>query len=108
MTNVTPINAELGAIFAQLPKSCSTRWNARRKAAVVRAVQTGVISLEKAQSMYRLSLTEFYSWQRFLDADGVGSAVTQAYDTNPSGEIEPLAALRRRAPDSVEPKREMA
>ena len=107
MSNVTPINAELGEIFSQLPSTCSTRWNARRKAAVVRAVASGVISLEKAQAMYRLSLSEFYSWQRFLDVDGIDKVIGQALGVLPVGEAEGPAA-RRKAPASIEHARELA
>jgi hypothetical protein len=108
MSNVTPINSELGEVFAQLPASCSTRWNARRKAAVVRAVQSGVISLEKAQAMYRLSLSEFYSWQRFLHVDGVDEVFARPLGVHSAGEVEGPAASRRKVPASIEQARELA
>jgi len=71
MSNVSYINQELKEIAAELPKSYSTRWSAARKAAVVNAVQHGVISLGKAMERYRLSLSEFKSWEKKFAADGI-------------------------------------
>lgn len=56
---------------ANLPASYATRWSASRKAAVVRAVQTGTISLGTALERYRLSGNEFRSWEEHLASDGV-------------------------------------
>ena len=43
---------------------------ASRKAAVVEAVRSGVISLEEACRRYRLSHEEFRAWEKAIDAFG--------------------------------------
>ena len=56
-----------------------TRWVARRKAQVVKAVQTGLLSLDEALARYRLTVEEFASWQRALYRDGLeGLQIGQA------------------------------
>jgi len=47
---------------ADLPPSDTRRWVASRKAAVVRAVRYGLITLEEARRRYGLSDEEFESW----------------------------------------------
>ena len=47
---------------ADLPKPNTRRWVASRKAAVVRAVTTGLIDRGEALSTYDLSDEEFDSW----------------------------------------------
>ncbi|MEY4953891.1 MAG: hypothetical protein RL299_2315 [Pseudomonadota bacterium] len=54
-----------------LPPPDTTRWVASRKAQVVAAVQTGLMSLEEVMRRYNLSLEEFYSWQHAMDRAGV-------------------------------------
>jgi hypothetical protein len=54
-----------------LPSPKTKRWVIRRKAEVVSAVRSGLISLEEACEMYNLSVEEFLSWQRLIDAHGV-------------------------------------
>jgi hypothetical protein len=71
MSNIAYINNDLREIADNLPASYATRWSPTRKAAVVRAVETGVIGLEKALALYRLSLGEFVSWQKNYAARGV-------------------------------------
>jgi hypothetical protein len=55
-----------------LPPPGTTRWVARRKAAVVAAVSGGQITLEEACRRYELSEEEFLSWQRAFETDGIG------------------------------------
>ena len=56
-----------------------TRWVARRKAQVVKAVQTGLLSLDEALARYRLTVEEFAGWQRALYRDGLeGLQIGQA------------------------------
>src|SRR5207237_4027772 len=67
-------------------KRCVTR----RKAVIVNAVRTGVISLEEVCRRYELSVEEFLSWQRAIDAHGVpGLRVTrlQIYRDNPPSRL---------------------
>lgn len=55
---------------ADLPSPDTRRWVARRKAAVVRAVQYGLISQDEAQSRYALSAEEFDEWRRAVETHG--------------------------------------
>ena len=54
-----------------LPPTDTTRWVASRKAQVVAAVETGLMTIDEVMLRYRLSLEEFYSWQRAMDRAGV-------------------------------------
>ena len=54
-----------------LPPPNTKRWVIRRKAEVVAAVRSGLISLEDACERYKLSVEEFLSWQRLIDKHGV-------------------------------------
>ncbi|MEQ8195123.1 MAG: DUF1153 domain-containing protein [Rhodospirillales bacterium] len=67
------------AITAEdLPPADTRRWVIRRKAAVVAGVQTGLITLEEACRRYALSVDEFNTWARNLDAHGLtGLKTTQ-------------------------------
>ena len=58
---------------AGLPAANTKRWGARRKAAVVAAVQCGRITLEEACRRYELSEEEFLSWRRAFETYGVAS-----------------------------------
>lgn len=55
-----------------LPSPNTKRWVIRRKAQVVVAVRSGLISLEDACRRYNLSIEEFLSWQRMIDRHGIG------------------------------------
>jgi transposase-like protein len=44
---------------------------ARRKAAVVAAVSSGMITLEEACRRYRMSEEEFFAWRRAFDSNGI-------------------------------------
>ena len=76
-----------------LPPPDTKRWVTRRKAVIVNAVRTGVISLEEVCRRYELSVEEFLAWQRAIDTHGVpGLRVTrlQIYrDTPPSRLAKP-------------------
>ncbi len=64
-----------------LPPPNTKRWVVRRKAAVVAAVRTGVISLEEACNRYTLSVEEFLSWERAMEKHGLrGLRVTRLQD----------------------------
>ena len=74
-----------------LPPKGTTRWVASRKAQVVAAVESGLITIEEAMARYSLSLEEFCSWQRAMDRAGVsGLRVGWAKDDR--------ADRRRRSP----------
>jgi Protein of unknown function (DUF1153) len=71
----------LAARFVDLPPANTKRWVIRRKAEVVAAVRSGVISLEDACNRYKLSIEEFLSWQRLIDSHGLaGLRVTRLQD----------------------------
>ncbi|HBZ44648.1 MAG TPA: DUF1153 domain-containing protein [Maritimibacter sp.] len=55
---------------ADLPPGKTKRWVASRKAAVVRAVTYGLVSLGEAMEMYGLSEEEFSEWKHAVDAHG--------------------------------------
>jgi hypothetical protein len=56
---------------AALPPVTTTRWVARRKAAVIAAVHNGVLTMAEACRRYRLSPEEFAEWERHYEAEGV-------------------------------------
>ena len=61
-----------------LPPANTRRWTIRRKAAVVLAVQRGILSIEAACERYRLSREEFAGWERAIERHGVyGLRVTR-------------------------------
>ncbi len=70
-----------------LPPAKTTRWVIRRKAAVVEAVNTGLISLEEACRRYTLSEEEFLSWVKALERHGLrGLRVTRLQQYRSSAE----------------------
>ena len=74
-----------------LPPPNTKRWVVRRKAEVVAAVRTGLISLEDACKRYRLSVEEFLSWQRLIDAHGMrGLRTTRLQQYRRPEDAEPV------------------
>jgi Protein of unknown function (DUF1153) len=64
--------ASLSALtLDSLPPVDTSRWVARRKAEVVSAVETGLITVDEACRLYKLTLEEFLGWQRALFRFGV-------------------------------------
>jgi hypothetical protein len=55
---------------ADLPPPTTRRWVASRKAAVVRAVEHGLMSRDEALSMWELSEDELSSWQSAVRRHG--------------------------------------
>jgi hypothetical protein len=68
----TVVDPELAGNLAarSLPPVSTRRWNPRRKAQVVRAVQAGMLSEEEACRLYRMTPEEFTGWQRIFDESG--------------------------------------
>ena len=75
------IRKEKGPLFAttpdgtkisrsDLPPRNTSRWVARRKAAVVTAVQAGLIDAEEACKMYALTSEELESWITAMSTHG--------------------------------------
>lgn len=57
--------------MGDLPPVGTTRWVARRKAQVVAAVRSGVITLDEACRMYALTVEELAGWQSSVDRHGI-------------------------------------
>jgi transposase-like protein len=57
--------------MTELPLPDTRRWVARRKAAVVAAVSSGMLTVEEACRRYRMSEEEFFAWQRAFEKDGI-------------------------------------
>ena len=57
--------------MADLPPPSNKRWVARRKAAVLRALRSGAISVEEACRRYALSEEELLGWQRAFETHGI-------------------------------------
>jgi transposase-like protein len=55
----------------ELPPPSTGRWTVRRKAAVVEAVLSGVISVEEVCRRYDLSVEEFLSWHNTMKMHGI-------------------------------------
>ena len=55
----------------ELPPVNIRRWTAGRKAAVLQAVRSGLLTLEEASKRYRLSGEELHAWERNLDRHGL-------------------------------------
>lgn len=77
--NVTIMGTAPDPTIADLPPSDTKRWTIQRKAEVVIAVRSGLISSDEACRRYTLSIEEFLNWQQLVDAHGVaGLRVTHA------------------------------
>ena len=63
---------------ADLPAVDTRRWVASRKAQVIKAVQSGLISRENALEMYALSEDEYESWENAVRSHGVDALKTTA------------------------------
>ncbi|MBY6047374.1 DUF1153 domain-containing protein [Vannielia litorea] len=55
---------------ADLPPRDTRRWVASRKAAVVRAVENGLISIEECKETYGVSEEEYTSWSSAVEQHG--------------------------------------
>lgn len=76
-----------------LPPPHTKRWVSRRKAEIVIAVNSGLLSLNEACDRYALSQEEFMAWAgSFRDFGLEGLHVTRALT---EGERRPLASRRR-------------
>jgi hypothetical protein len=63
--------AETPRSMGELPPPNVGRWTIRRKAAVVHAVASGVLTREEACQRYQLTEEEFASWQRAYEEHGL-------------------------------------
>jgi hypothetical protein len=78
----------------RLPPPETQRWVMRRKAQVVAAVRSGLLTFEEACERYRLSEEEFKSWMTLLDHHGVrGLRATRMQEYRPAdGRTRDVAA----------------
>lgn len=66
------------AAASDLPPTDTKRWVARRKAAVLCAIDTGVLTRAEACARYHISETELRLWERAVHFAGVpGLRVTR-------------------------------
>ncbi|HEU0117186.1 MAG TPA: DUF1153 domain-containing protein [Alphaproteobacteria bacterium] len=71
----------------RLPPPDTQRWVMRRKAQVVAAVRSGLLTFEEVCQRYRLSEEEFKSWMDLLDHHGVrGLRATRMQEYRPAEE----------------------
>src|ERR1700722_18334788 len=74
----------------RLPAQDTQRWVMRRKAQVVAAVRSGLLTFEEACERYRLSEEEFKSWITLLDNYGVrGLRATRTQEYRQTDERPP-------------------
>ena len=80
----------------EMPPVNVRRWTVRRKAAVVYAVRSGLLSVEDAATRYRLSQEELQSWERDLDRHGLyGLRAKRVQAYRPIKRSRPRSRLRR-------------
>ena len=80
-SSLTTPNPETAPEFNDLPSPNTKRWVGRRKAAVVAAVRSGLLTLEGACERYNLTVEELMSWQRLLDRGGTAALRTTRLQT---------------------------
>ena len=75
---------KISAVSLQaLPPVTTKRWVAGRKAAVIAAVQGGVLTVSEACRRYGLSPEEFSEWERHYEAEGVKGLRAQTRPRRP-------------------------
>lgn len=68
----------------RLPAADTERWVTSRKAKVVAAVRSGLLTFTEACERYRLSEEEFQSWMNLLDHHGIrGLRATRMQEYRP-------------------------
>ena len=54
-----------------LPPAAGAHWRIRKKAKVVAAVESGLITLEEACARYRMSNEEYAEWRQTVERSGL-------------------------------------
>jgi hypothetical protein len=62
--------------LSDLPPANTQRWVIRRKAEVVAAVKGGLLSMDDACALYKLTNEEFATWQQAIDRHGLAGLRT--------------------------------
>lgn len=80
-----------------LPPPDTTRWVASRKAQVVAAVDSGMLTTEQVLRRYNLTLEEFTGWQHAMARSGVAGLRVAAVQRErlERRRVAPSPALRR-------------
>ncbi len=99
-----PDDHEAMLLRDELPPVTTTRWVARRKAAVIKAIEAGMLTRAEACARYRISEAELRLWERALAAAGVpGLRVTRVqiyrpvFEARDEADSASLAAEQRRS-----------
>lgn len=80
---------DLARVATELPPTDTKRWVARRKAAVLTAIDAGILSRAEACSRYHISEVELRLWERAVRCAGVpGLRVTRVQIYRPVFEGE--------------------
>jgi hypothetical protein len=99
-TPLSPLRLVIGPegqplTLADLPSATTRRWVTKRKAIVVAAVKSGLLSLEDACERYTLSTEEFQSWQSLIEQHGIpGLRATRVQHYRPNFTL-PAAAEKK-------------
>jgi DNA-binding winged helix-turn-helix (wHTH) protein/transposase-like protein len=93
----------------ELPPPDTVRWTPRCKASVVKAVLSGVMSMEEVCRRYGVSVEEFRSWHNAMERHGIRGLYTtklQKYRVSPSGRLMAQASTLafRRPLDEIRPE----
>ena len=56
---------------SELPPTRTRRWTFRRKAALLQALRSGIITFEQACDQYALSIEELRAWKRDFERHGL-------------------------------------
>jgi transposase-like protein len=79
--------------MTELPPLNTRRWVARRKAAVVAAVSSGMITIDEACRRYQMSDEEFSAWRRAFENYGIlglrAGCIQQQRGPRPSRPADP-------------------
>jgi DNA-binding winged helix-turn-helix (wHTH) protein/transposase-like protein len=82
----------------ELPPPDTKRWTARRKASVVDAIHSSIITIEEVCRRYALSVEEFLSWHNAIQGHGV-----QGLQTTKSRISAVTARTRAETPQTLPP-----
>lgn len=74
--NMSELRQDYSAEITLLPPPNTQRWVKSRKIAVIKAIETGVLSDESACQRYSLSQEELDSWRIALNRHGPGALRT--------------------------------